>query len=175
MRPAFAVVVIATIGLGIGVNAAMFGVIDRLMFRAPRYLIDPPSVSRLYTSELNAQGERPFDRSLEYPRYEDLTRSTHLISQTAAAAYRTMAVGDGAETQPRLVAAVSATYFDFFTARPVLGRFFSASEDSLPAGSPVAVIGFGFWQSQYAGERGRSWKEAPLRYATVHDHRRRAS
>jgi putative ABC transport system permease protein len=151
VRPGFTAVVVATLGLGVGVNAAMFGVIDRLMFRAPRYLIDPASVNRLYTVERNAQGDRPFDRSLEYPRYEDLTRLAHSISQAAAVAYRSMAVGDGDQTEPGVVAAVSATYFDFFTARPVLGRFFSASEDSLPAGSPVAVIGYGFWQSRYAG------------------------
>lgn len=150
-RPAFTAVIVATLGLGVGVNTAMFGVIDRLMFRAPRYLIDPASVNRLYTSERNAQGEHPFDRSLEYPRYEDLARWSRSISQAAAVAYRTMAVGDGEETQPRVVAAASATYFDFFDARPVLGRFFSASEDSLPAGSAVAVIGYGFWQTAYGG------------------------
>lgn len=152
-RPAFTAVVVVTLGLGVGVNAAMFGVIDRLMFRAPRYLIDPASVNRVYTAELNAQGERPFDRSLEYPRYEDLTRWIRSISQTAAFAYRNMAVGDGDETQPLLVAAASATYFDFFDVHPVLGRFYSASEDSLPAGSAVAVIGYSFWQSRYGGSR----------------------
>ena len=64
-RPGFTAVIVATLGLGVGVNAAMFGVLDRLMLRAPRYLIDPSSVNRLYTTELNAQGERPFDRSFE--------------------------------------------------------------------------------------------------------------
>src|SRR5262249_37273905 len=102
-RPAFSAVVVVTLGLGVGVNSAMFGVIDRLMFRAPRYLINPGSVNRIYTAERNAQGDRPFDRSLEYPRYEDLTRWSRTISQTAAVAYRTMAVGDGEEAAPRLV------------------------------------------------------------------------
>ncbi len=161
-RPAFTAVVVATLGLGVGVNAAMFGVIDRLMFRAPRYLVDPASVNRVYTAEMNAQGERPFDRDLEYPRYEDLTRWTRSISQTAAFAYRTMAVGDGDETQPLLVAAASATYFDFFDARPVLGRFYTASEDSLPAGSAVTVIGYGFWQSHYGGSEDALGKSIRL-------------
>ena len=150
-RPGFTAVIVATLGLGVGVNAAMFGVIDRLMLRSPRYLVDASSVNRLYTAEQNAQGERPFDRSLEYPRYEDLARWSRSISQAAAVAYRNMAVGDGEETQPRLVVAASATYFDFFAAHPVLGRFFTAGEDSLPTGTAVAVIGYGFWKSFYGG------------------------
>src|SRR5580693_5922171 len=46
--PGFTAAVIVTLGLGIGANAAMFGVIDRLMFRPYPYLRDPESVQRLY-------------------------------------------------------------------------------------------------------------------------------
>src|SRR5262249_9925058 len=46
---------------------------------------------------------------------------------------------------------VSASFFSFFDAQPVLGRFFTVAEDSLPAGAPVAVIGYTFWQTSYGG------------------------
>jgi len=152
-RPAFTAVVVATLGLGVGVNAAMFGVVDRVLFRAPKYLIDPSSVNRVYYRFSNAQGERFFDRSLEYKRYQDLARTSASIAQAAAFGYRQMAVGDGEATQPRVVAIASASYFDFFDARPVLGRFYTAQEDSLPAGAAVTVIGYGFWQTEYGGGR----------------------
>jgi predicted permease len=144
---------VATLGLGVGVNAAMFGVLDRVLFRAPRYLIDPASVNRVYYAFTNAQGQRTFERALEYKRYQDFARTSRAITQAAAFGYRSMAVGDGEATQARVVAIASASYFDFFSARPVLGRFYTAQEDSLPAGAGVTVIGYGFWQTEYAGAR----------------------
>jgi predicted permease len=153
VRPGFTAVVVATLGLGVGVNAAMFGVVDRVLFRAPRYLIDPGSVNRVYYAFTNAQGQRTFERALEYKRYQDFARTSRSITQAAAFGYRSMAVGDGEATQARVVAIASASYFDFFSARPVLGRFYTAQEDSLPAGAGVTVIGYGFWQTEYAGAR----------------------
>ena len=38
LRPGFAAAVIVTLGLGIGANATMFGIVDRLLFRPPRYI-----------------------------------------------------------------------------------------------------------------------------------------
>jgi predicted permease len=152
-RPAFTAVVVATLGLGVGVNAAMFGVLDRVLFRAPRYLIDPPSVNRVYYTATSAQGQRLFERALEYKRYQDFARTGRSITQAAAFGYRSMAVGDGDATQARVVAIASASYFDFFNARPVLGRFYTVQEDLPPEGAGVTVISYGYWQSEYAGAR----------------------
>ena len=62
-----------------------------------------------------------------------------------------MAVGDGDATSLRTIGIVTATYFDFFDMKPVVGRFFNASEDTPPAGESVVVLAFGYWQSAYAG------------------------
>jgi predicted permease len=110
-------------------------------------------VNRVYYAFTNAQGQRTFERALEYKRYQDFARTSRSITQAAAFGYRSMAVGDGEATQARVVAIASASYFDFFSARPVLGRFYTAQEDSLPAGAGVTVIGYGFWQTEYAGAR----------------------
>jgi putative ABC transport system permease protein len=150
-RPAFTAVVVVTLGLGVGVNAAMFGVIDRIVFRSPNSLIDPASVNRVYLESTSAQGDRVYNRSIEFPRYEDLTRFSRSISQTAAFAYRNMAVGDGDQTELGLVAVATASFFDLFDAHPALGRFYTREEDTPPAGTPVTVLGYGFWKSRYAG------------------------
>lgn len=47
-KPGFTAAVVLTLGLGIGANAAMFGIIDRLMFRVPAYLHEPGRVNRVY-------------------------------------------------------------------------------------------------------------------------------
>src|SRR5205807_1250042 len=46
---------------------------------------------------------------------------------------------------------VTATLFDFFDAKPVVGRFFTPQEDQPPAGAAVAVLGYGYWQTQFGG------------------------
>jgi putative ABC transport system permease protein len=49
------------------------------------------------------------------------------------------------------VDAVSSSFFRFFDAKPALGRFFVASEDSTPVGAAVAVLGYAFWQNDLGG------------------------
>jgi predicted permease len=150
-RPAFAAVVIGTLALGVGVNAAMFGILDRTLFRAPAYLVDPASVNRLYVTWTGPDGHRGFQRGLEYTRYADFARWSRSISAAAAFAYRDLAIGERENTRELVVGIVSASFFDFFNAKPVLGRFFGPQEDKVPVGDAVAVISFGYWQSQYGG------------------------
>src|SRR5688500_11132111 len=47
-KPGFTAAVVLTLGLGIGANTAMFGVVDRLLFRSPVYLSAPERVHRVY-------------------------------------------------------------------------------------------------------------------------------
>src|SRR5262245_49456105 len=47
-RPVFAGGIVLTLGLGIGANAAMFGIVDRLLFRAPPTMRDQSTIHRVY-------------------------------------------------------------------------------------------------------------------------------
>ena len=149
-RPGFTAAVVVTLGLGIGANAAMFSIIDRVMLRPPAYLRDPGAVSRLYLTS-TFRGEEIMSRSSEYKTYLDIKGASSTWSQIAAFQNRPMAVGFGAETSEMMVGVASAAYFDFFDARPVLGRFYTAQEDSLPAGERVAVLSYNYWQTQFGG------------------------
>ena len=150
-KPGFTAAVVLTLGLGIGANAAMFGVVDRLMFRSPTYLQDPGRVNRVFLF-WTTHGKETSDRSFEYTRYADLARWTTSFDRVAAFAQRVLAVGSGDDARETQVATVSATYFDFFDARPALGRYFVAGEDTVPAGAPVAVLSYGFWQRRFASD-----------------------
>jgi hypothetical protein len=71
--PAFTATVIVTLGLGIGANAAMFNVVDRLMFRPLAYLRDPATVHRVYW-QWDERGSTITSLSTQYARYLDLEK-----------------------------------------------------------------------------------------------------
>jgi putative ABC transport system permease protein len=148
--PAFATTVILTLGLGIGANVAMFGVVDRLMFRPFAYLKDPGTAHRVYLQYL-VLGVLRTDPGHEYTRYVDLKKWTTSFSHYAGFAHNTMAVGTGEASRELRVGQVSASFFDFFDARPVLGRFFMPAEDTTPRGADVAVLDYAFWQREFGG------------------------
>jgi predicted permease len=159
---AFTATVMLTLGLGIGVNAAMFGAIDRLMFRPFPMLRDPGAVHRVY---LQFGRDRRITSSLyQYARYLDLARWTSSFSQYAAVSEWRLAVGPSEAGRERQTAGVSASFFSFFNARPALGRFFDVSEESVPRGAPVAVLGYDYWQSTMAGRNvlGEKLQVGPL-------------
>ncbi|HEV8599724.1 MAG TPA: ABC transporter permease [Gemmatimonadales bacterium] len=148
--PGFTATVVLTLGLGIGANAAMFSVIDRLMFRPYPMLRDPARVHRVYL-QWNERERTRIVPAYEYARYLDLARGTRSFSQYAGFAEAVLAVGSGALARERQVATVSATFFDFFDVRPALGRFFGAAEDVTPLGAPVVVLSHAFWQAEFGG------------------------
>jgi putative ABC transport system permease protein len=161
--PAFTATVMITLGLGIGANAAMFSAIDRLMFRPFPYLRQPDSVHRVYL-QIN-RGRRVITQSqYPYTRYLDLRRWTTSFSDAAAVVDWRLAVGPSENGRELPVEGVSASLFHFFDAHPALGRFFDTSEDSLPRGASVAVLGYGYWQAQLGGRNviGQTLQVGPL-------------
>jgi putative ABC transport system permease protein len=166
--PGFTFTVIVTLALGIGANAAMFGVIDRLMFRPLPYMREPGDVNRVYLWTAY-QGRPSANNVFPYTRYLDLKRGTSSFANDAAVAEWRLAVGRGDATRVRRVSAVSASFFDFFDAPPARGRYFFAREDSLPMGTLVAVISHPFWVSEFASGdiTGRTLKVGTLDYTIV--------
>src|SRR5204862_61694 len=91
------------------------------------------------------------ERHTSIGRYLDLVRGTNAFSTMAAFATQRRAIGEGALTKELPVTGASAAYFDLFTARPVIGRFFTEADDRLPVGSPVAVLSYVYWQTALGG------------------------
>src|ERR1019366_1442405 len=73
------------------------------------------------------------------------------FSRFAAFHPELLAVGVGQESAEQPVLAVSASFFDFFDAHPALGRYFAATQDTVPEGAPVAVLSYAYWQSHFGG------------------------
>jgi putative ABC transport system permease protein len=162
--PGFTISVTLTLALGIGANAAMFGTVDRLMFRPFPYLRAPASMNRVYL-QTAARGRVRTGAIFQYTRYRDLERWSSSFSQTAAVAEWRLAIGPSDAAREHQVEGVSASFFRFFDARPPLGRFFDASEDHVPRGADVAVLGYDYWRSELGGADdviGRRLQVGPL-------------
>lgn len=137
-HPIFTLGVTVTLALGIGANAAMFSLVDRLLFRQPALLADPATVHRVYLYRTSRGKES--QTGGQYARHVDLARGSTAFSHTAGFSLRTLAMGVGDDTRLRNVAIVSSSFFGFFEAPPVLGRYFTESEDAPPNPAPVAVL-----------------------------------
>ncbi len=70
-RPAFTTAVVLTLGLGIGANVAMFGIVDQLLLRTPPYLRDADRVHRVYLTSTSSDGRDFTEPNTEYTRYLD--------------------------------------------------------------------------------------------------------
>jgi putative ABC transport system permease protein len=150
LKPGFTIAVVATLGLGIGANAAMFGIVDRLLFRPPELMRNPGTAHRIYLFS-TFRGKERASTGGQYARYKDIEKWTTSFSDVAGYSSRDMAIGTGDAAREMRVGVVSSNFFKFFDAPPVLGRYFTRVEDSLPNGAPVAVVSYPMWQTQYGG------------------------
>jgi predicted permease len=151
-KPGFTVAVILTLGLGIGANATMFGIVDRLLFRPPALLVSPDRVHRVYLMR-TLDGKENAQGNIAFRRYQDLSNWSSTIDHAATYDLMRMAVGTGEAARERRVGAASASMWSLVDAKPVIGRFFTADEDRVPAGSRVAVLSHAYWQSEFGGNR----------------------
>ncbi len=168
-RPGFSAAVVLTLALGIGANSAMFQVVDRLLFRPPPMMKDAAHVHRVYL-ESTWRDKRSASSWVQYARYVDLTRDTHSFERTAEFTSRKLAIGVGTDAHEMTVGIVSAPFFDMFDAPPALGRYFAQDEDTPPDATPVAVLGYGFWETRYGGAKdvlGKTVQIGATRYTIV--------
>jgi putative ABC transport system permease protein len=168
-KPGFTAAVVVTLALGIGANAAMFGIVDRLLFRPPALLKDPSTTHRPYLFTTYRGKERAGGGG-QYARFRDMVRWTTAFSSIAGYSPRDLAVGVGDAAREMRIGAVSANFFGFFDAPPVIGRYFSDAEDQPPAGTPVAVLSHAMWVTQYGGRRealGSTMQIGPTIYTVI--------
>jgi putative ABC transport system permease protein len=151
-RPGFTIAVVLTLALGIGANATMFSIVDRLLFRAPPLMHDAARVHRVFLAT-TWRGEVNQNGYVAYARFIDLSRDTRSFDRTALFTEQELAVGTGADTREMQVGVVSAGFFGFFDAPPVLGRYYTTAEDTAPNGAPVAVLSYGYWATQFGSRR----------------------
>src|SRR5437899_3319739 len=169
--PGLSLAAALTLGLGIGANSAMFGVVDRLFFRPPAHVVDPDRVVRLYVTTTSPP---PWGTNTSpigtYPRYEEFRDRARSFAAVAAYGRRTLSFGLGPQAEPVTSGLVTASFFSVLGVRPELGRFFGADEDSVGRAAHVAVLSREFWKRRFAEDRtvlGTTLRLGPSGYTVI--------
>jgi predicted permease len=164
---AFTVFVIVTLALGIGANAAMFGVLDRLLLRGPLHVTEARQLRRVVSTTHPA--DQPAQRTgyLTYAQYQAFRADTHTFAGVAAYNLLTGNMyGVRGAARPIHRGSATGNFFALLGVRPALGRFFTEREDDPDDPQRVVVLGYGFWQSEFGGDSGILGRVVALDYAT---------
>jgi predicted permease len=152
--PGFTAVVVVTLALGIGVNAAVFSILDRFYLRPPAGIADPGTIRRMWIEHFRTSTGEPFKaQSISYPTFDAIANATGARADMALfATDYAMRLGRRPTDPPVGVVFSSANYFNILGVRPELGRFFSADEARLGEQAGVAVVSHAFWKNRRAGD-----------------------
>jgi predicted permease len=142
--PGFALVAILSLGLGIGVNTAMFSLVDAVLLR-PLPVSDPETLVDIFTSSTDGDEYA----TTGYPDFLDLKAQNAVFSDMIA--YTPMLAPLGLGDRARLVVGqlVTSNHFDMLGVRPFLGRLLQPADDASDA-ARVVVISHRMWVSDFA-------------------------
>jgi predicted permease len=147
--PGFTVVAVATLALGIGVNATVFSLVNSVLFR-PLPVERPSELVNVYGQTTESADHD----AISYPNYLDYRAQTETLSGLIA--HTNFFANLSIEGSSELVVGetVSDNYFQVLGVQPALGRAFGPEEFSGPGAAPVAVISHNFWQTRFGGDPG---------------------
>ena len=143
-HPGFAAIAIASLALGIGVNTAIFSLVDQLLL----WSIPARDPQRLVSVEGGRMATYPFFRA--YRDRQQVFTSLFATSRHRAAGFRP----EGAPAvEVGHVDYVSGDYFQALGIGAAAGRVIAPGDDVAPGGSPVAILSYAYWQRRFAGDR----------------------
>lgn len=152
-KPGFLLAAVLLLMLGIGVNTAIFTLLDAIFLR-PVPLVDDQDLAIVYATVRNDAGEYEGSYSHSYPNYRDVKERSATFADLALYQWHPVNLTGGSE--PRRVVAMfaSGNYFNLLRLTPSAGRFFTPEEDEQRGEHPVAVLSYGSWQRLFGGDPG---------------------
>jgi len=148
-RPGFTVVVIATLALGIGVNAAIFSVFNLLLRPLP--VREPESIVRLFLEVDSRRGDQFSFLDYSYIRAHNQAFSD-VIAVYEEERFLLGENRPNSDPEEILGNFVSENYVGMLGGSTHLGRFFTTEENSVPGRDAVVVLSHGFWQRRFGSD-----------------------
>ena len=143
--PAFTLLSVITLALGVGATTAIFSVADPVLFRPLPY----PTPDRIVLV-----GDRDADGTMSnvgWLTYRDLARDARTIERAAAVGDWQVTLDDHGAPERVTGQRVSADFFSVLGVRPSLGRSFTSAEDT-PQTNRVVILSHGLWARRYGGD-----------------------
>lgn len=160
-EPGFTAMVALTFALGIGANATMFGVVDRLLLQPAPHVKDDGRLSLIYFQRQTPEFGLVTYRSASYPAFENL-RARHDVFDDVAAWWRNAAsLGRGAEARRVEGMMVTPNLFSMLGVQPIAGRYFTPDDWNQPAVN-TAVISGGFADREFGSAQAALGKSLEL-------------
>jgi putative ABC transport system permease protein len=139
--------VVAALLFGVGVNTAIFSVVNAVLLR-PLPILEPERVVRIFP-KINQTGA-PIG-GISYPEYLDWKAQVHSFEAlTVLRAFSFYLSGNGFPEHLK-GSGITASGFNVFGVTPILGRSFSENDDG-PEVARVAVLNYAFWQRKFGGD-----------------------
>jgi putative ABC transport system permease protein len=155
--PGFAAVAILSLGLGAGVNTAMFSLVDNLLFR-PLPVSSPETLVDVFTSG----GDGDAHATNSYLDFQDLKSSNTVFTDMIG--YSPMLAGLSLGDRSRLVLGqvVTSNHFQMLGVRPERGRLLAPADDE-PGAERVVVLSHRMWMREFAGDESAVGRAIHLR------------
>lgn len=148
-NPLFAIMIIITLALGVGVNTAIFSVVNFILLR-PLPVSNP---SQIMVMAEKPKGSADFS-SVSYPDFLDFREQSNGLIDLAA--YQLGLVGLSSEGKPEraVINYVTGNFFPTLGVGSEVGRVISPEEGTQPGSDPVIVLGYAYWQRRFHGDPG---------------------
>jgi predicted permease len=144
--PAFTLVAVVTIAIGIGANTTLFSVYDRLVLN-PVTIPGPSSLVAIWTNNPSLNFNAP---ALAWSRYEDIRDHARSFASIGISAFDNFTLTGNGEPAQLNSQRIRATFFPTLGILPARGRNFTADED-LPNGPAVCIVSHELWQTRFGG------------------------
>ena len=154
--PFVTVVAILSLALGIGANAAIFSLFNRMLL-APLPVSHPERLVDFGGNSVNPGSQScglpgGCDEVFSYKMFRDLEAKPGPFSGVAAHVIFGANVAYQGTTLSGNGVLVSGSYFPVLGLRPALGRLFNVNDDRILGGNTIAVLGYGFWQTHLGSD-----------------------
>jgi predicted permease len=140
--PGFTIVAVLTLALAIGVNSAVFALMNGLVLR-PVVPLRPKEVVNLFTAK---QGASRDYRQFNYAEYLALRADRETFADVAAIQFSLAGIGRDEGVRRSFAFFTSENFFPMMGVQPALGRFYNAEECRPNANHQVIVTSYQFWQ-----------------------------
>jgi len=140
--PGFTLVAIATLAIAIGVNSAIFSLVNSLLLR-PLVKDHPAEVVNVFTARQEANRDY---RQFSYAEFSALRESNPVFRDVAAMSFTLVGVGRDEAMRRSFVFFVSDNFFPLLGVAPAAGRFFTSAETRPNSDVRAVVAGYALWQ-----------------------------